>query len=286
MKEHPAWIRHHLKLLEQAGLVEMVEVRVSAGYLEKYYRARAGAFLLQELVLPEDPERDTLVFSGSHDLALELLTHLPRQDLHLLSMAVGSLDGLAFLRQGLSQLAGCHLLDPESGEYNTSYVRHFFPDRPMALLTLAEREQGLLVAEGNPKQVRGLDDLGREDIALANRNRGSGTRLWLERSLQQMNLPVEQVRGFGGELRTHTDVALAVRSRQADVGLGIRAAARQFDLDFIPLFQERYDLVFPEESLQNSRLAPLLDTLTSNEFRRSVGDLGGYNENWPMNIGQ
>lgn len=276
LQEHPAWIRHHLKLLEQAGLVDMAEVRVSAGYLEKFYRARAGAFLLQELVLPEMPDQDTLVFAGSHDLALELLANLPRQRLHLLSMPVGSLDGLAYLRQGLSHLAGCHLLDPENGEYNVSYVRHFFPDRPMALLTLAEREQGLLVAAGNPRKVRGLEDLGRTDLILANRNRGSGTRLWLERSLRQMGLPAEQVRGFESELHTHTQVAQAVRSREADVGLGIRAAARQFDLDFIPLFHERYDLVIPEERVEDPRLAPLLDHLNSKEFRRNVGDLGGY----------
>jgi putative molybdopterin biosynthesis protein len=276
MQEHPAWIRHHLKLLEQAGLVEIAEVRASAGYLEKFYRARAGAFLFQELVLPEEHGPATLVFAGSHDLALELLANLPKQPLRLVSMPVGSLDGLAYLRQGLSHLAGCHLLDPENGEYNTSYVRHFFPDRPMALLTLAEREQGLLLADGNPKQVRGLADLGREDITLANRNRGSGTRLWLERSLRQAGLPPGQVRGFQSELRTHTQVAQSVRSREADVGLGIRAAAVQFDLAFIPLFQERYDLVIPEEQVTGPRLAPLLDHLASKEFRRSVGDLGGY----------
>jgi putative molybdopterin biosynthesis protein len=121
-----------------------------------------------------------------------------------------------------------------------------------------------------------LPDLGREDIALANRQRGSGTRLWLDRSLEEAGLPPEQVRGYDGELRTHTEVAQAVSSGEADVGLGIRAAAQQLELDFIPLFQERYDLVIPEEHLQNPALAPVLERLISKEFRQRVDRLGGY----------
>ena len=151
--EHPAWIRHHLKLLEQTGLVELSTVKISDGYIEKYYQSKAGAYLLQELVLPEKPGKQTVVLSGSHDLALEMLAHISGGDLHVITLPVGSLDGLVALRQGLCLAAGCHLYDMPSGDYNTPFVRHFFPDKKMALLTLAHREQGLIVAPGNPLKI-------------------------------------------------------------------------------------------------------------------------------------
>src|SRR5512143_2733533 len=144
--QSPAWVRHHVKVLEAAGLVELTEVRTTGTVTEKFYRARAGALLLQELILPRS-RKPTVVFSGSHDLALEVIAaHLARH-LTLLSLPVGSLDGLVHLRQGLCQVSGAHLLDV-SGEYNTPYVRHLFPDKLMELVTLADRVQGLMVAPG------------------------------------------------------------------------------------------------------------------------------------------
>ncbi len=275
--EHPAWIRHHLKQLERVGLVEMVDVQVTGGFVEKFYRARARAFIFQELILPDNPSRETVLLSGSHDLAVELLAQAPKGDLDLLVMPVGSLDGLVALRQGTCQIAGSHLLDPVSGEFNTSYVRHLFPDREMSIITLAEREQGLLVLPGNPRQILGIQDLPNENISLVNRNRGSGTRLWLDTHFKRSGIQPEQVRGYHYQVRTHTDVALAIRQGRADAGLGIRAAARQFGLDFIPLFQERYDLVLTREQLDNTRIHPLFEYLVSKEFRRNVEALGGYN---------
>jgi putative molybdopterin biosynthesis protein len=275
--EHPAWIRHHLKQLERVGLVEMVDVQVTGGFVEKYYRARSRAFIFQELILPDNPSRETVLLSGSHDLAVELLAQAPKGNLDLIVMPVGSLDGLVALRQGICQIAGSHLMDPASGEFNTSYVRHLFPDREMSILTLAEREQGLLVLPGNPRQILGIQDLVHENVTLVNRNRGSGTRLWLDTHFQRSGIQPEQVRGYQYQVRTHTDVALAICQGRADAGLGIRAAARQFGLDFIPLFQERYDLVLAREQLENTRIHPLFEYLVSKEFRRNVEALGGYN---------
>jgi len=274
--EHPAWIRHHLKKLEQVGLVEMIDMQVSGGFVEKIYRARARVFTFQQVILPDDPSRQLVVFSGSHDLALELLGQVPGSNIDLVTMPVGSLDGLVALRQGLCHLAGCHLFDPASGEYNTPYVRHLFPDRAVALLTLVEREQGLMVAPGNPRRISSLADLAREDITLVNRNRGSGTRLWLDDRLRALGIGPEMVRGYRQEVRTHTDAAQAIQQGRADTALGIRAAASQFGLDFVPLFSERYDLVIPQEQLQSQALRPLLDTLVSGEYRRRVRALGGY----------
>ena len=191
-------------------------------------------------------------------------------------LPVGSLEGLIAMRQGLAQMAGCHLLDAESGEYNLPFVRHLFPDRAVSLFTLAHRQQGLIVAPGNPHQVRGLEDLARPDLTLINRNRGSGTRLWLDRHLTLLGIDSQVVHGYSREARTHTAAAEAVRSGRADLALGLQAAALQYDLDFIPLFQERFDLAIPQELAQNHRLAPFLEYLNSGEFRRSVAVLEGY----------
>jgi putative molybdopterin biosynthesis protein len=271
--KHPAWIQHHVKVLLSVRLVEIAEVRVTAGVTEKFYRARAGAFLLQELILPQS-DKPTIIFSGSHDLALESLSGRLASRLHLLTLPVGSLDGLINLRQGLCHLAGAHLLD-ESGSYNTSYVRHLFPDRAMEMITLAYRTQGLLLAQGNPKSIHSLSDLTREDVTFLNRNPGSGTRLWLDREIQRLGLTPDQIRGYAQSVYTHSESARAIQSGQADAALGIQAAAHQHDLDFIPLFEERYDLVIPDE--QVTLVHPLLDTLQTARFRKELNTLTGYN---------
>jgi putative molybdopterin biosynthesis protein len=246
--------------------------------VEKYYQAKARAFIFQEIILPDASREESIVLMGSHDLALNLLVERLHSlaGLNLLALPVGSLEGLVALRQGLTHLTGCHLLDAESGEYNRTYIRHFFPDRQMAAVTLAHRIQGLMVAPGNPKGIRDLADLGRGDLTLINRNRGSGTRVWLDLHLAQLGIPAEKVPGYPLETATHSAAAQAVTSGKADVGLGLEAAARGARLDFIPLFQERYDLVLSTEQLQQRRLAPLFDALHSAEFRRLADGLGGY----------
>jgi putative molybdopterin biosynthesis protein len=271
--EHPAWIRHHLKQLEAAGLVELVETRIQSGVVEKFYRACAGGYLVQELILPNNKNRPVIVFSGSHDLAIELLTDLLSDHLNVLSLPIGSLDGLLALRQNLCNLSGAHLLDP-SGEYNLPFIRHFFPDRTMQVVTLAHREQGLMTAPGNPKAIHSLVDLLREDVTFVNRNPGSGTRLWLDHRLQAEGISAKSILGYETFVSTHTACASLVQSHKVDVALGLRAAAHQFGLDFIPLFHERYDLVFMQEQITS--LAPLLDTIQTHTFRRSVDTLTGY----------
>jgi molybdate-binding protein/DNA-binding HxlR family transcriptional regulator len=278
MGEHPAWVRHHLKQLEEAGLVEMVTAQASGGFIEKYYQAKARAFIFQQTILPDMLENQTVLLMGSHDLGLSQLASRigEKAGIEMLLLPVGSLDGLVALRQGLSQLTACHLLDAESGEYNLPYVRHFFPDRPMAMVTLARRTQGLMVAPGNPRRIDGLDDLPYGDIVFINRNRGSGTRVWLDKKLQELGLEAGKVHGYQREASTHTAVAQAIRSRRADTGLGLEAAARASGLDFIQLFQERFDLVLPQETLQDPKVQVILDYLQSKEFRRSLEGLPGY----------
>ncbi len=273
LNEHPAWVRHHLKQLESAGLAELVETKIESGVVEKFYRARAGGLLLQQVILPENPTHPTVVFSGSHDLAVELLAEKLSPHISMLTMPVGSLDGLVSLRQNLCHISGCHLLDTD-GEYNLPFVRRLFPDRTMNMVTLAHREQGLIVASGNPKNIRSLSDLTRAEVTFINRNPGSGTRLWLDRQLAAQKISTDAIRGYRTVVRTHTECAAAVQRGVADVGIGLHAAAIRCGLDFIPLFHERFDLVLPHE--QADTLAPLLDTIQTSAFRRSVDALTGY----------
>jgi putative molybdopterin biosynthesis protein len=279
LDRHPAKIRHHLKQLEEVGLVEFIFSREVRGFVEKYYQATSRAYFLNYAILPQPGEQETIFALGSHDLALEMLADHLGQDSatpNLIALPVGSLDGLIALRQGFCQLTGCHLFDPVGGEYNTSYVRHLFPGERMHVVTLAHREQGLLVAPGNPRQIQGLEDLGRDDLTFINRKTGSGTRLWLDQKLRSLGAETAQIRGYEQEVSTHSQVAEAVLQGEADFGLGVLAAACQFNLDFIPLFQERFDLVIPEESYHDPLLAPALETIQDLDFRQAVSALGGY----------
>jgi putative molybdopterin biosynthesis protein len=190
---------------------------------------------------------------------------------------VGSLNGLAALRQGNAHLAGCHLLDFVTGEYNLPYIRHFFPDQEPWVITLAEREQGLITIPGNPHQVYSLADLAGRNINFINRKRGSGTRLWIDHQLHQYGIPATHIQGYQGEVGTHTAVAQAILCGQADVGISIYAAAQQYGLAFIPLFTERYDLVIPADLLDPAAFSPLLDLLQTASIRQEISTLGGYN---------
>jgi putative molybdopterin biosynthesis protein len=272
LSQSPAWVRHHILALESANLIELSEIRTTGKVVEKFYRAKAGAFLLQELILPEG-DKPAVVFSGSHDLALEKISDQIADHLTLLTLPVGSLDGLVNLRQGLCQISGAHLLD-KSGEYNAPFVRHLFPDRLMDLVTLAYRTQGLMVAAGNPKGVRGAANLAQTGLRFINRNPGSGTRLWLDHELERLGIHPETIDGYEHVVNTHTECARAIAGGHVDAALGLQASALQYNLDFIPLFEERYDLVLPRE--QEDVLAPLLDYIQTATFRQEISTLTGY----------
>ena len=272
MKQSAAWIRHHILALESVNLVEVSEVRRTGKVMEKFYRAKADAFLLQEMILPKT-NKPAVIFSGSHDLVLEGMTDQLEKHVTLLSMHVGSLDGLVNLRQGLCQISGSHLLD-ENGEYNTSFVRHLFPDRHMEVITLAYRTQGLILAAGNPKAIKKITDIARPNVRFVNRNAGSGTRLWFDAELRRLKIPTEKINGYDRVVSTHSDAASAVHSGRADAALGLQAAAHRHNLDFIPLFEERYDLILPREN--EKTLMPLLDYIQTADFRNAVNSLTGY----------
>ena len=273
LKQSPARIRHHILALEAGDLIEVSEIRKTGKVTEKFYRAKGGAFLLQEIVLPKS-KKSAIIFSGSHDLALEeIAEHLSRH-VTILSLPVGSLDGLVNLRQGLCQIAGAHILD-ETGEYNTPTIRHLFPDRNVELVTLAYRTQGLMLTAGNPKGIKKISDIAHENVKFVNRNAGSGTRLWFDAELKKQKIDSTYINGYGNTVKTHSEAAVLVSQNKVDVSVGLQAAAHQHGLDFIPLFEERYDLILPRENKKT--LSPLLDYLQTSTFRTGLNTLTGYN---------
>ncbi len=234
---------------------------------------------------PEEIER-TLLAIGSHDMTLDLIAqflaeHEPPQ--RLVSANAGSLGGLHALRRGEAHLAGCHLLDPQSGTYNVPYVRRYLPDTPVVLVTLTRREQGLIVRRGNPKGIQSVRDLTREDVTYVNRQRGAGTRVLLDYLLAQAQINAAQISGYEREEVTHLAVAVDVATGLADCGMGVRAAAVALGLDFVPLTWERYDLVVPQAFWNTPRLEPLRELLGNERFRAAVAALPGYD---PAEMGQ
>ncbi|MEE9513800.1 MAG: molybdopterin biosynthesis protein [Anaerolineales bacterium] len=219
----------------------------------------------------------TILALGSHDLTLDLLAQfLSLRGSRLSSGNLGSLGGLIALQRGEAHLAGSHLLDPETGEFNLPYIERYLPDIPVVVVRLVRREQGLILAPGNPKSITGLEDLGRPDLAYVNRQRGAGTRILLDYQLDQLGIDPLSIHGYQHEEHTHLAVAAAVASSRADCGLAIHAAAAALDLEFLPLFQERYDLIIPREHHESIKLMPLLQILADSEFQKTVASLPGY----------
>ncbi len=239
----------------------------------------AGAEVEVELLRSMDEVARTVVAIGSHDLALDLLSNaLARRapGASLASANVGSLGGLLALARGEAHLAGSHLLDQRTGEYNVSYIQQHLADLQVVLVHLAGRVQGLIVPRGNPKEILSLVDLVRADVLFVNRQRGSGTRVLLDYQLKKIGGHPDPVRGYDREEYPHLAVAADVASGAADTGLGILAAARALDLEFVPLFNEQYQLVIPCAHYEAPILAPLLEILRSSAFAAQVDALGGY----------
>lgn len=284
-----------MRIIRQRRLSDMVSgdlLRLlSLGYspeeIEANFYLHLARWREEKQALAEAPElehggeeiKDVIRIVGSHDLALNLLVDLIKrrsQGIRIALTAAGSLGGLIALQEERAHLAGIHLLDEETGEYNYPYIKRILPGRRLAIMTLAYRVQGLMYNSGNPKQIEGLVDLRRTDIKFVNRQKGSGTRVLLDLKLRQIGLAPQEIRGYEDELDTHLAVALAISHSQADVGLGIEAAARGSGLEFLPLFRERYDLVIPEEYYHSQLLVPLLEMVASDEFRNVVSQVGGY----------
>jgi putative molybdopterin biosynthesis protein len=239
--------------------------------------AEAGRQVKVRLYRAQSELDKTIFCIGSHDVILDLLAQfLAERERRFVSANVGSQGGLIALSRGEAHLAGSHLLDPETGEYNLSALRQYLPDAPVRLVAFVEREQGLMVRRGNPKGIKDLKALARSDVQFVNRQRGAGTRVLLDYHLNLMGMVASDVRGYNQEEYTHLGVAAAVASGRADCGLGIPAAAQALDLDFMPLFHERYDLAIPRQFAESELLGPLFETIYTESFREAVSALPGY----------
>jgi putative molybdopterin biosynthesis protein len=238
-----------------------------------------GATVRADLRVPQDALERTLVAVGSHDNTIDLLANALmglETPIHLASTHVGSMGGLMAVKNGSCHMAGTHLFDPETGDYNTPFVRKYLPDVDAVLVNLAVRHQGLMVPAGNPKGISGVDDLTREDVQFINRQRGAGTRILLDWHLSEAGITPQQINGYDKEEFTHMAVAVNVLTGAVDCGLGIMAAARALGLDFVPLARERYDLLIPREHLADPRVQAVLNLIRSADFRTSIEALGGY----------
>lgn len=239
-----------------------------------------GVPIMAELLKPAASIRNTIVCVGSHDNTLDILAdelHGRYGHVTLSSSHVGSMGGLMAVKKGGCHLAGTHLLDTTDGTYNVSYIRKHLPGLSVRLIHLVLRDQGLLIPRGNPKGIRGIEDLYREDIRFINRQAGSGTRILLDFKLKSLDISPDRVRGYEDEEFTHMSVAAAVLSGAVDVGLGIHAAARALGLDFIPVVTEQYDLLIPEAYFHSEPIQCMLETICSAAFKSRVSALGGYN---------
>jgi len=237
----------------------------------------AGVMVSVRLYHSATEIENTIFAIGSHDLTLDLLSqYLASYDRRLASVNVGSQGGLVALKRGEAHFAGSHLLGPITGEYNLSYIRQYLPGIPVTVIGWVGRKQGLCVKKGNPKQIHSLEDLTRPDVTFVNRQRGAGTRVLLDYHLTQLGIDAESVHGYPQEEYTHLAVAAAVSSGRVDCGLCIAAAAGALDLDFIPLFDERYELVIPRAYLDSDLLAPLFTLARDENFHQAVLALPGY----------
>ena len=232
-----------------------------------------------ELLKEKSTLRHNLLAAGSHDLILDLLATALKEAnpiLNLSSAHLGSMGGIMAIGRGQAHLAGVHLFDPETGEYNVPYIKKMLPGKKLHLVNLVYRMQGWIVPAGNPEKIKSIVDLADTKKGYINRQKGAGTRLLFDYLLKEANLSPSRIRGYEREEHTHLNIAAAVAAGTASAGLGILPAAKAFDLDFIPLVEERYDLLMDDNFTTSPEASLLLDIITKPEFKSKVEALGGY----------
>jgi len=223
--------------------------------------------------------KDHIVIMGSNDFTIEFLSHELSSRFPEFSLSfsnVGSIGGLIALGRGSSHVAGCHLFDIKTGEYNLPYLPRYLPDLETVVVNLVYRDLGLILRPENPINITRIEDLAQPGIRIINRQKGSGTRILLDFELNRLGIDPKRINGYEKEVNTHNEVALAVLSGMADVGLGILSAAKMLGLEFIHITKERYDLVIPKEKFSAKPLTALMEVVRSQEFRTKIEQMGGY----------
>ena len=247
----------------------------------------AGAEVSVRLLSPMDKLENTVVVIGSHDPLLDELgdmLHVENSDVYMSSSHVGSMGGIMAVRRGEAHAAGCHLLDTATGEYNLAFIRKYFPRGGVRLIRCVGRQQGLMVAKGNPLNLQKFADIAKEGIRYVNRQKGSGTRILTDYLCRQENIDADAVYGYDREELTHTSVAVQIASGSADVGMGIYSAAKLYDLDFIPICIEEYDLIIPDHAWDTPQVQQMLATMKTDAFKEKILALGGYTVDNPGEI--
>lgn len=247
----------------------------------------AGEEVTLRLLSPMEKLRNTLVVIGSHDPLLDELAdmlHLGDPRLYMSSSHVGSMGGIMAIRRGEAHMAGCHLLDTADGTYNRSFIRKYFPKGDVKLVSCVGRQQGLMVARGNPLNICSFADISRQGIRYVNRQKGSGTRILTDYLCSREKVEPSDVYGYTREELTHTSVAAQIACGSADVGMGIYSAAKLYDLDFIPICIEEYDLIIPDHAWDSPMVQQLLTILRSVAFREKILSMGGYTVDHPGQV--
>jgi len=224
------------------------------------------------LLKPIETIEKTIVSVGSHDIVMDLISN----KIPLSSSHVGSMGGIMALKKGECHIAPIHLLDENDGSYNINFVKKYFDSSKVVLIKGVKRSQGFLVAKGNPKKIKGFEDLIREDVHYVNRQRGAGTRILLDYYLKEKNIDSSKITGYERMVPTHMAVAIAVSSNTADVGLGIQSAAKALNLDFIEVAYEEYDFLTYKENLNKPEIVDFINLLKSEGLRLEIDKLGGY----------
>lgn len=238
-----------------------------------------GERLMCELLRDEQELAGRLHVLGSHDFSLDVIRDIIKKRapaMDLISTHIGSLSGIIAMQKGVTDLCTTHILDEKEKVYNIPVIRKYLGTRPALLINVAKRIQGLVVAKGNPKGIKGIADLARSDVRFVNRQVGSGTRILLDAMLDEAHMDGESIRGYEREESTHAAVGVLVREGTADVGMAIYPIARLFGVDFMPLVEEEYDLLVAREFVEDARFSVLMDAITSPEFAARLKEFGGY----------
>jgi len=238
-----------------------------------------GEYVEIELFKPIEEINDSIVFIGSHDLTLDILSSQLKKVIKtskLMSSHVGSLAGIMAIKKGEAHVAGIHLLDPETKEYNKSYIEKFLADEDVVLYPFLKRKQGWLLPEGNPFKIKSVTNICEQEAHFVNRQKGAGTRILFDLLLKDAGISAEQINGYDREMFSHLSVAVEVKGDQKAVGLGIYPAAKSMGLDFIPVADEHYDLLMTKEFFESEQGKTIIEVIQSAEFKARVEEIGGY----------
>jgi putative molybdopterin biosynthesis protein len=279
LEKHPAQVKYHITQLEKIGLVELAYVKTIRNYTEKYYRSKSNAVFLNRAIFPEPSYKGQIVILGGDGPALEFLittiNTLIGADVFC-HIPAGSLDSLIYLRENYCQIAGCHLLDYESGDFNVTYIRHLFSLKDMSMVTFGHRNQGLIYRNHEETKITCLSDVVKNNLTFVNREMGTATRLRLDKMLKEENISPVNLKGYANEVQNYSEIGEYIQNKKADVGLGMESIAKQMGLGFHFLFKERYDLVMAEDTSELPYVKLLIDTLQSPDVCHEIESLGGY----------